>query len=360
MQNQGVIQYALAVVIPCWNCENYIKALLDSICNQTFSDWNAFFVDDGCLDKTPEIIQEYQKKDSRIHFAKRNSFPKGAQKCRNIGLRLSEGAEYVVFLDSDDLIAPYCFEQRVGFMRANPSVDFASFPTKAFKKDIYDDTYWGFGIQGKQKLILSLLYWRTLQIFVSSNIYKRSSIINAGLSWDEKLGCMQDADFNIQSLTKGLTHSFTEPSRIDYFYRTGHSSVSAHIAEPAMFDSHLYLIGKVAESFRRAFQTKYDFYLKAYIVNFLGLFKKNRKPVRSLLKLGIVKSHPGFFFQLVLYLLLGMRGRTSLFKRYTSYSGESAKEWLALVTDAIRDKTLAETNISLKGFTEWTNVGKTK
>ena len=341
-QNTEESQYALAAVIPCWNCENYIQSLLECVCNQTFSDWNAFFVDDGCLDYTPDIIREYQKKDSRIHYAKRDSLPKGAQRCRNIGLRLSEGAEYIVFFDSDDLIAPYCFEQRVGFMRANPSVDFASFPTKAFKKDIYDDTYWGFGVPGKQELILSLLYWKTLQIVVSSNIYKRSSIINAGLSWDEKLGCMQDADFNIQSLTKGLTHSFVEPSRIDYFYRTGHSSVSKRIAEPAMFDSHMYLIKKVTESFRKAFHTQYDDYLKAYIVNFLGLFKKNRKPVHSLLKIGFVKRHPVFLFQLVLYLLGGMRGRKILFKKYIYYSNNSAKEWLVFVSDAIRKKNIAE------------------
>lgn len=342
-QNIRAFHYTLAVVIPCWNCENYIRVLLDCICNQTFSDWNVFLIDDGCLDHTPEIIREYQNKDSRVHYSKRNSLPKGAQRCRNIGLRLSEGAEYIVFFDSDDLIAPHCFEQRVGFMRANPSVDFASFPTKAFKKDIYDDTYWGFGVPGKQELILSLLYWKTLQIFVSSNIYKRSSIINAGLSWDEKLGCMQDADFNIQSLTKGLTHSFVEPSRIDYFYRTGHSSVSKRISEPAMFDSHLYLIRKVTDSFYHAYHNRYDFYLKAYIVNFLSLFKKNPKPIRLLFELGFVKRHPVFFSQIVLYLLLGMRGRTILFKRYTNYSSDSAREWLSLVTDVIRRKTLLET-----------------
>lgn len=336
--------YTLAVVIPCWNCENYIRPLLDSICNQTFLDWNAFLVDDGCLDHAPEIIQEYQKKDHRIHYAKRDSLPKGAQRCRNIGLRLSEGAEYVVFFDSDDIIAPYCFEQRVGFMQDNSAVDFASFPTKAFKKDIYDDTYWGFGVPGRQELILSLLYWRTLQIFVSSNIYKRDRLIKADLNWDEKVSCMQDADFNIQSLTKGLTHSFAEPCRIDYFYRTGHSSVSKRIAEPSVFDSHLYLIGKVTDSFRHAFRTKYDFYLKAYIVNFLGLFKKDRMHVRSLLKLGFVKRHPIFFFQIVLYLMLKMRGRTILFKRYTIYSNDSAQEWSSLVTDAIRRKSFSEIN----------------
>lgn len=341
-QNTGESQYVLAAVIPCWNCEDYIQSLLDCVCNQTFSDWNAFFVDDGCLDHTPDIIREYQKKDSRIHYAKRDFLPKGAQKCRNIGLQLSEGAEYIIFMDADDLIAPYCFEQRVGFMRANPSVDFSSFPVKAFKEDIYDDTYWGFGVPGKQELVLSLLYWKTLQIFGASNIYKRERLISTDLNWDEQVSCMQDADFNIQSLTKGLTHSFAETSRIDYFYRTGHSSVSKRIAEPAMFDSHLYLIKKVTESFRKAFYTQYDEYLKAYIVNFLGLFKKNRKPVHSLLKIRFVKRYPVFFFIIVLYLVGGMRGKKILFKKYISYSNRSAKEWSILVSDAIRKKTITE------------------
>ena len=340
--NKEENRYTLAVVIPCWNSENYIQDLLDGICNQTFSDWKAFLIDDGCLDRTPEIIQAYQKNDSRIHYFKRGSFPKGAQKCRNIGLQLSVGAEYVAFFDSDDLIAPFCFEQRVGFMRANPSVDFASFPMKAFKTDVFDDTDWGFGVPGKQELILSLLYWKTLQIIVSTNIYKRESLVMTGLSWDERLGCMQDADFNIQALTKGLKHSFAERSRIDYYYRTGHTSVSKRIADPAMFDSHLYLIGKVTDSFRQAYRSKYDFYLKAYIINFLELFKKYRRPVRSLLQLKFVKKHPEFCFKIVLYLFSGMRGRTILFKRYTAYTSDSAKEWSFLVKDVIRNKAAIE------------------
>ena len=63
-QNTEESQYALAAVIPGWNCENYIQSLLDCVCDQPFSDWNALFVDDGCLDHTPDIIWEYQKKNS--------------------------------------------------------------------------------------------------------------------------------------------------------------------------------------------------------------------------------------------------------------------------------------------------------
>jgi len=335
--------YMLAVIIPCWNCADYIGDLMDCLLSQSFTEWEAYCVDDVCTDSTADIVRDYSGKDPRIHYCRRETLPKGAPTCRNIGLGMSEGARYVIFLDADDLIAPYCFEQRIRFMQTHPDVDFASFPMKAFKNSIYDDTYWGFGVPGRQELMLSLLYWKTLQIVVPSNIYRRDTLVGAGICWDEKLRSMQDADFNIQSLTKGLEHRFAEPSRIDYFYRTGLNSVSRRITEPSMFDSHLYLIDKVTRSFRRAFQSRYDFYLKAYIVNFFDLFKKDRAPYRSLLKLPFVKDCPLFFLQISLYLLSGMRGKKRLFKKYVSYSAASAKQWSALVSESIREKTAIET-----------------
>ena len=108
-----VCDYTLAVVIPCWNCEQYIGALLDCLLSQTLLDWKAFLIDDWCEDGTAGIIKSYEAKDARIRYYKRDREPKGAQTCRNIGFGLTEGAKYVVFFDSDDLIAPYCFEQRV-------------------------------------------------------------------------------------------------------------------------------------------------------------------------------------------------------------------------------------------------------
>lgn len=335
-------QYTLAIVIPCWNSENHIRALIESICNQSFSDWNAFFIDDGCTDNTPKIIEEYTIRESRIHYSKRETLPKGAQKCRNLGILQSKGAKYIIFFDSDDLIAPFCFEQRVKYMQANPYVDFASFPAKAFKTDIFDETYWGFGVPGKQELILSLLYWKTLQIIVFTNIYKRDSIINANLNWDESLGCMQDADFNIQALTKGFVHSFAVPSRIDYFYRTGHSSVSKRIADQSMHSSHVHLIEKVIDSFHSAYGTRYDFHLKAFVVNYLALFGKNRLPIKSILRLRFVKANPVFYLKLLAYLLLGMRGRNKVFRKYVMYSFEESKQWSSLVTEVIRNKTTNE------------------
>lgn len=337
------MQYTLAVVIPCWNCAGEIGVLMDCLLEQSYTDWTAFCVDDGCTDSTALVIEDYAQRDPRIIYYRRKRLPKGAPTCRNIGMDLSVGSEYVVFLDADDLIAPYCFEQRIRFMQEHPSVDFASFPMKAFKTEIYDDTVWGFGIPGRQELLLSLLYWKTIQIVVPSNIYRRERLFGARIRWDEKVKSMQDAEFNIQSLTRGLHHGFAARDRIDYFYRQGASTVSKRITDPSMFDSHLYLIGKVTRSIREAFQSRYDFYLKAYIVNFFTLFKRHKEPYRALLKLEFVKGHPAFYFRIVLFLLLGMRGNTILFKRYISYSTDSAKQWADILSRVLREKIEIET-----------------
>ena len=330
--------YTLAIIIPCWNCEEYIGALLDSLINQSFSDWNAFLVDDICTDSTPTIIKKYTERDPRIRYYKRDITPKGAQTCRNIGIMLSDGAKYIIFMDSDDLIAPFCFEQRIQFMQTHPDVDFASFPAKAFKNEVYDNTFWGFGFRGEQELLVSLLNWKTLQIFVSTNIYKRSTLIDNKLIWDVKLHSMQDADFNIQALTLGLKHMFADSSRIDYFYRTGHTSVSKRIFEISMFDSHLYFINKVVQTIRNKFQSKYDFYLEAYITNFLWLFRKNKKPIVSLLNSKFVKSRPLYFARIALYYLLGMRGKRVIFKKYVDYSNNAVRVWSSIISNRIQNK----------------------
>ena len=336
-------KYTLAVVVPFWNCEAYIGELLDCLVEQTFTDWKAFFVDDNCTDGSAGIVREYANRDPRVRLVLRDRAPKGAPTCRNIGMEQSREAEYLVFLDADDLITPDCFAQRVRFMQAHPSVDFASFPMKAFKTDKNDDTYWGFGVPGRQELLPSLLYWKTLQIVVPSNIYRRERLTQAGVMWDECLHSMQDADFNIQSLTRGLRHAFDVDARIDYYYRQSQGTVSKRISAHSMFSSHLYLVGKVISAVRGAFGTRYDFSLRAYIVNFFGLFRNNKDPYLSLRKMDFVKRSPAFFSRITLYLLLGMRGKNVIFRKYTAYSGEAARTWASIVSDTIRKKVKKET-----------------
>lgn len=94
----------VAIVVPAYNRADVIKETIDSILAQTFTDFEAVFVDDGSTDDTVSIIEQYQAKDSRIRLV-RNKKNLGAPRSRNKGLALTT-ARYVNFVDSDDVLHP--------------------------------------------------------------------------------------------------------------------------------------------------------------------------------------------------------------------------------------------------------------
>lgn len=95
MQQEEVV----SIIIPAYNVENYIVRTIESCVNQTYKKVEILIVDDGSLDNTSRVIQEYMLKDDRIkYFYQENS---GVSKARNKGISHANG-KYIVFLDSDD------------------------------------------------------------------------------------------------------------------------------------------------------------------------------------------------------------------------------------------------------------------
>ena len=98
---------AISVVVPVYNVEKYLRRCLNSILNQTFTDWEAVFINDGSQDNSLDILKEYANKDSRIKIIDKNNT--GMSDARNKGLEVVSG-EYVLFVDSDDFIHPQTME----------------------------------------------------------------------------------------------------------------------------------------------------------------------------------------------------------------------------------------------------------
>lgn len=325
--------YKLAVVIPCWNCEDYIGKLLECILAQSFMDWQVYCVDDLSTDNTAEVIKRYVQIDHRIHYIIRDRAPKGAPTCRNIGFALSEGAEYVVYLDADDLIAPYCLQQRVDYMEANPNIDFATFPVKAFVSRIDDDTRWGFGRKCFQDTIESLLNWRTLPMTVVSNIYRRGALERLQIWWDEQLLSMQDSDYNISTFLAGLQHSFAQNAQYDYFYRQVNGSVAKRIKSVNHVKSHLYLINKNLERLKN--KPDYSFILQAYIVTMVELFCGHEELLGELCKLSWIRKKPLLVMKLRILQFTKLRGKKYLFKKETNYNTKRVELWQEFISNDI-------------------------
>jgi len=91
----------VSVIMPAYNAERYIRAAIESVLAQTYSDWELIVVDDGSTDKTADIVSSFR--DPRILFVSQPNRGEGA--ARNVGLANVSG-EYVAFLDADDLYLP--------------------------------------------------------------------------------------------------------------------------------------------------------------------------------------------------------------------------------------------------------------
>lgn len=90
-----------SVIIPAYNAALYIKNSINSVLNQTFSDFEILIVDDGSTDDTKKIVKTIE--DERVHYIyQRNG---GVSSARNTGIRAAKG-EYICFLDADDLWKP--------------------------------------------------------------------------------------------------------------------------------------------------------------------------------------------------------------------------------------------------------------
>ena len=98
---------AISIIIPMYGVEKYLRRCLDSVQNQTFSDWQAICVNDGSPDKSGEIAREYAARDKRfVVIDKENG---GLSDARNAGMPHAVG-DYILYIDSDDFIHPQTLE----------------------------------------------------------------------------------------------------------------------------------------------------------------------------------------------------------------------------------------------------------
>uniref|UniRef100_UPI004055A044 glycosyltransferase family 2 protein n=1 Tax=Agathobacter sp. TaxID=2021311 RepID=UPI004055A044 len=105
----------ISIIVPVYKVEAYLDRCVESILNQTFTDFELILVDDGSPDNCPKMCDEWAKKDARIRVIhKKNG---GASSARNQGLEIAKG-RYIGFVDSDDWILSnmymilYCLSER--------------------------------------------------------------------------------------------------------------------------------------------------------------------------------------------------------------------------------------------------------
>jgi glycosyltransferase involved in cell wall biosynthesis len=111
----------VSVVIPTYNTSNFLIKAIQSVINQTYKNWELIIVDDGSTDQTRQIVEEFQKKDSRIKYFFQNNKGQGA--ARNLGIKNASG-NYIAFLDSDDEFFENKLERVISYFEKDKNIGF--------------------------------------------------------------------------------------------------------------------------------------------------------------------------------------------------------------------------------------------
>lgn len=113
----------ISIITASYNYEKYIKETIESVLNQTYTDWEMIIVDDGSKDNSVEIIKEYCKKDNRIKlFQHEDGLNKGLAETLKLGISKAQ-TDWIVFLESDDTISKEYLESKIQIVKENNDVD---------------------------------------------------------------------------------------------------------------------------------------------------------------------------------------------------------------------------------------------
>lgn len=104
----------VTIITPCYNSADFVRLTINSVLEQTYTNWELIVIDDKSKDDTCNVIEEYTKQHSNIHLIKlaQNG---GVANARNIGLEKANG-KYIAFLDSDDIWLKDKLAKQVAYM----------------------------------------------------------------------------------------------------------------------------------------------------------------------------------------------------------------------------------------------------
>jgi len=229
-----MIQIKVSVIIPVYNAEVFLVDCVQSLINQTLQECEFIFINDGSLDKSQEIIENFQKQDRRIRII--NQENTGRSEARNRGIREAKG-KYIGFIDSDDFVLDDMFlslynranEQDTGIVVSNYFLGRDKkyiLKTEVFPVDII------YNREFIQKKIIPNLLEKEDLFSVWNKLYKRNLLLTHNISFPSEYE--EDQFFNLLAFNAVSNVLFIDYA--GYFYREVFNGVSKNLFKVDYFE----------------------------------------------------------------------------------------------------------------------------
>ena len=231
---------ALSIVIPVYNCSRYVQATLESISQQTFTDFEIIVVDDGSVDGTAEILRSYSKHEPRLTVV--TLAHRGVVVALNTGIAKAR-SDLIVRIDADDLMAPSRLDRQLAFMADHPELGAAGSYYRIIDEhgEVRGSHEPPFCSQEDVELFISS---GGNPIFPAPSMILRKSVVQAVGGFREEFRQTEDVDLSMRIIQSGF-HILVQPEYLTYFrYHSG--STSANNTRAQYFQNKL-----IYENFRR-------------------------------------------------------------------------------------------------------------
>ncbi len=300
----------ISIIIPCYNCENWLERSLNSLINQTCDNFEIIFIDDGSKDNSSETAKKILSK-SNIQYKIIKKKNEGVSVARNVGIENSNG-EILYFLDSDDYVEDTLCETIIETVEKN-DVDIMFFKYKSRKKFADYNKY--NVVMDSKTMLIDLLHYKFMY-HICAFAVKKSVVIKNNIKFTEGARYGEDHEFIIKALcnsNKGIVlnkvlfnycerddsavQKFTL-SRIDSLesaFRTNDYMEKYYNDKNMNKEIHIYVATKIMYNidevikFKKADRISDDAYEKV-----LDVIKKNKKYIkyyaRFYKKLGVLRN----------------------------------------------------------------------
>ncbi|MCB4808729.1 glycosyltransferase family 2 protein [Tamlana sp. 62-3] len=242
----------VSIIVPCYNHANFLGEALQSVLNQTYTNWECIIVNDGSPDNAAQIAEQWAAKDSRFQYLEKENG--GLSSARNAGIKIGKG-EFILPLDADDLIHENFLTTLVPVLENNQNLAIASCYSKFFfgsRNNIIHE------LKPKGTNYHALLYEN---ILIATSLYRKQCWEAVG-GYDEtmKKG-FEDWEFWIAITKTGWEFKIVE--EFLFYYRKQKQSMLIDTLQNHRLANMEYVYNKHKEIYVDKYETtlKYLFYL---------------------------------------------------------------------------------------------------
>ena len=213
----------ISIIVPAYNVEKYIKACLDSIIIQTYSNFEVIVINDGSTDQTKKMLNEYESNPKIRIFSQKNG---GLSAARNQGLKLANG-ELVCFIDSDDSVKSDYLEKLAApfFEDSDVDITVCGYQEK-FENSEIDHVLKAQKITGTQATEDLLIKQQDFNVLAWNKLYRKSLFTDYNIEYP--VGQIHEDNLTTYKL---FSHSQTVVyiSDVLYIYQRTHSEITKNL-----------------------------------------------------------------------------------------------------------------------------------